>query len=246
MQFSLFGAGHMDLEGGKLGVRVTILLPVHTCTGVAVEQCVNAFLHIASVGPRVILGYPFLTRYGLALLPSQGQLAFEEQLKWTTHTMTETRGEVTEFSPSSSSVHQGIHGMPIAHIPIHVHDAFALDLPDADNSVARSAQKGTPAQQSEIVGNVVISNPQTGVDLGNVYEVPCEDSIQSTGLALIGWPPLQSSFTGDQPPLVGAQALRNDMYILVQALVLISYSFSYSLPTGLRITVRCPHRHPRP
>ena len=142
--------------------------------------------------------------------------------------MTETRGEVTEFSTSTGSVHQGIHDMPIAHIPIHVHDAFALDLPDADNSVDRSAQKGTPAQQSEIVGNVVIFNPQTGVDLGNVYEVPCEDSIQTTGLALIGWPPLQSSYTGDQPPLGGAQALRNDMYILVQALVLISHFLAFT------------------
>ena len=185
VQFRLLGAGNMELEGGKLGVRVTILLPVHTCAGVVVARCVNAFLHLASVGPRVILGYPFLTRYGFALLPSQGQLAFEEELKWTTHKMTETHGEVTEFSTSTGSVHQGIHDMPIAHIPIHVHDAFALDLPDADSSVDRSAQKGTPAQQSEIVRNVVIFNPQTGVDLGNVYEVPCEDSIQTTGLALI-------------------------------------------------------------
>ena len=227
VQFSLLGAGNMELGGRKLAVRVTILLPVHTCAGLVVARCVNVFLHVASVGSRVILGYPFLTPYGLALLASQGQLAFEEELMWTTHKMTETRGEVTEFSTSSGSVHQGIHDMPIAHMPIHVHGAFVLDLRDADNSVDRSAQRGTPAQQSEIVGKVVISK-QTGVDLGNVYEGPCRDSIQTTGLALIGWPPLQSSFTGDQPPLGGAQPLRNDMCILVQALVLISYFLAFT------------------
>ena len=56
MQFRLLRASNMELEGGKLGVRVTILPPVHTCAGVVVAQCVNAFLHLASVGPRVILG----------------------------------------------------------------------------------------------------------------------------------------------------------------------------------------------
>ena len=74
VQFNLWGAGNLSLEGGKVGVRVTVLLPVYTSQGMVVPRCVDAFLHLPSVGPRVILGYPFPTCYGLSLLPSQGQL----------------------------------------------------------------------------------------------------------------------------------------------------------------------------
>ena len=41
-------------------------------------KCVQVTVHLASVGRRVILGYPFLARYGLTLSPARGSLVFDE------------------------------------------------------------------------------------------------------------------------------------------------------------------------
>ena len=76
VQFNFLGAGNVSLEGGKIGVGVTVLLPVYTSQGMLVARCVDASLHLASVGPRVILEYPFLTCYGLSPLVPEGQLTF--------------------------------------------------------------------------------------------------------------------------------------------------------------------------
>ena len=41
-------------------------------------KCLQVTVHLASVGPRVILGYPFLARYGLTLSPARGSLVFDD------------------------------------------------------------------------------------------------------------------------------------------------------------------------
>ena len=41
-------------------------------------KCVQLTVHSASVGPRVILGYPFSARYGLTLSPERGSLVFDD------------------------------------------------------------------------------------------------------------------------------------------------------------------------
>ena len=41
---------------------------------------VQVTVHLASVGPRVILGYPFPARYGLTLSPARVSLVFDDVL----------------------------------------------------------------------------------------------------------------------------------------------------------------------
>ena len=41
-------------------------------------KCVHVTVHLASVGPRVILGYPFPDRDGVALSPARGSLVFDD------------------------------------------------------------------------------------------------------------------------------------------------------------------------
>ena len=41
-------------------------------------KCVQVTVHLASVGPRDILGYPFLARYGLTLSPTRGSLLVDD------------------------------------------------------------------------------------------------------------------------------------------------------------------------
>ena len=41
-------------------------------------KCLQVTVHLASVGPRVILGYPFLARYGLTLSHARGSLVFDD------------------------------------------------------------------------------------------------------------------------------------------------------------------------
>ena len=41
-------------------------------------QCVHVTVHLASVPPRVILGYPFFARSGLTLSPARGSLVFDD------------------------------------------------------------------------------------------------------------------------------------------------------------------------
>ena len=48
-------------------VHVTLSLPVITNEGLVVYKCTNMFVHVAAVGPRLILSYPFLLAYGGAL-----------------------------------------------------------------------------------------------------------------------------------------------------------------------------------
>ena len=81
--FRLIGAGSKELEGGRQGVRVTLLVPV-AHQGTVIARCVEVFVHIASIGPRMILGLPFMARYGLAILPDPGVVVFQETLSHNT------------------------------------------------------------------------------------------------------------------------------------------------------------------
>ena len=71
IQVILLTAGKTALAGGTQGVTVTMSLPVITPEGCKVFKCLNGFLNVAAVGPRLILGYPLLLAFGLALVPGQ-------------------------------------------------------------------------------------------------------------------------------------------------------------------------------
>ena len=45
------------------------------------------FSYFADIGPRAIVGYPLLARYGLAVFPGQGSLIYEEDLSGATITV---------------------------------------------------------------------------------------------------------------------------------------------------------------
>ena len=70
----LLTAGKTALAGGTQGVTVTLSLPVITPEGNKVFKCLNVFLHVAAVGPRLISGYPFPLAFGLAVVPGQEAL----------------------------------------------------------------------------------------------------------------------------------------------------------------------------
>ena len=70
----LLTVGKTALAGGTQGVTVTFRLPVITPERYKVFQCLNFFLHVAVVGPRLILHYPFLLPFGLAVVPGQEAL----------------------------------------------------------------------------------------------------------------------------------------------------------------------------
>ena len=74
----LVGAGDTRLAGGSQLVKCSVSLPVwHDERNVTVK-CVQVTVHLASVGPRVILGYPFRACYGLTLSPARGSLVFDD------------------------------------------------------------------------------------------------------------------------------------------------------------------------
>ena len=52
----------------------TVRVPVETPEGLRVFKCVQVFIHVAAIGPRLILGFPFLLRYRLAVIPGRDAL----------------------------------------------------------------------------------------------------------------------------------------------------------------------------
>ena len=70
----LLTAGKAALAGGTQSVTVTLSLPVITPEGYKVLKCLNVLLHVAAVGPRLILGYPLLHAFWLAVIPGQEAL----------------------------------------------------------------------------------------------------------------------------------------------------------------------------
>ena len=58
------------LAGGAVGVNVNYMgLAVLNVDGLQLFQCADAFIYLADVGLRVIIGFPFLIRYNLMLVP---------------------------------------------------------------------------------------------------------------------------------------------------------------------------------
>ena len=77
----LLGAGKSQITGGDKGVIVNMSLPVTGKRGVVIFQCLNVFIHLADVGDKILLGFPFFQQYRLAFLPNQKFLVPMEELK---------------------------------------------------------------------------------------------------------------------------------------------------------------------
>ena len=74
----LIGAGSKSLKGCTHCIHAAPLLPVSHKGKYVRARCPDATLYIADIGPRAIVGYPLLARYGLAVFSGQGSLFFEE------------------------------------------------------------------------------------------------------------------------------------------------------------------------
>ena len=59
-------------------MHVTLHVPVMGRQGIVVLKRLNVFVHIAGLGPRILIGFPFLFQYRLAFLPTK---QFSSQLK---------------------------------------------------------------------------------------------------------------------------------------------------------------------
>ena len=70
----LVTVGRKPLSGGRKDVLSTVRVPVETPEGLRVVECVQVFIHVAAIGPRLILGFPFLLRSGLAVVPGRDAL----------------------------------------------------------------------------------------------------------------------------------------------------------------------------
>ena len=52
-------------------MHVTLAVPVMGRQGIGVLKCLNVFVHIAEVGPRILIGVPFLIQYRLPFVPTK-------------------------------------------------------------------------------------------------------------------------------------------------------------------------------
>ena len=71
----LVTVGHKPLSDGRKGVLSTVRVPVETPEGLRVFTCVQVCIHVAAIGPLLIFGFPFLLRYGLAVVPGRDALS---------------------------------------------------------------------------------------------------------------------------------------------------------------------------
>ena len=74
----LVGACKERLPGGSQVVKCSVSLPVWHDGRYVTAKCVQDTVPLASAGPRVILGYPLLARYGLKLSPARDSLVFDD------------------------------------------------------------------------------------------------------------------------------------------------------------------------
>ena len=70
----LVTVGRKALSGGRKGVLSPVRVPVETPEGLRVFKCVQVFIHVAAIGSRLILGFPFLLTYALAVVPGRDAL----------------------------------------------------------------------------------------------------------------------------------------------------------------------------
>ena len=66
--------GRKPLSEGRKGVIATVGVLAETPDALQVYKCVQVFIHVAAIGPRLIIGFPFLLRYGLAVVPAKETL----------------------------------------------------------------------------------------------------------------------------------------------------------------------------
>ena len=78
----LLRAGKSLIQGGDKGVHLTLHVPVMGRQGIVVLKCLNVFVHIAEVGPRILIGFPFLFQYRLAFVPTKQLLIPMEDMKF--------------------------------------------------------------------------------------------------------------------------------------------------------------------
>ena len=205
--------------------------------GVPIPQPLWSFSFASTVGPRVILGYPFLNRYGLSLLPSQGQLTFEEDLKWTTGTSGAT-GESPTLPSTAFPGTCSATDIPIAHIPVHAHDASLVhtvvpvgsdngpDTPVNSEVLQNSISKKSEESQSVVDSYVVVAGSQVVNSTDSAGTVPArlssgpESPEQSSVLCHLGWQAPTLPSNGDGPELSGLYTLRADIYMLAKAVAL--------------------------
>ena len=66
----LVGAGKSCLRAGSKGVRVNLLIPICEQDGTLRKLlCTEVFVCVANIGKQLIIGYPFMVHYGLAIAP---------------------------------------------------------------------------------------------------------------------------------------------------------------------------------
>ena len=70
----LVAVGRQPLSGIRKSVIATLGLPVETPDGgLQIFKCAQVFIFVAAIGSRVFLGFLFLLRYGLAVVPGRGK-----------------------------------------------------------------------------------------------------------------------------------------------------------------------------
>ena len=69
-RLKITGADGINIFGGKTGVWVDVQTPCWTARGTRLVPCRRVCIYIVSIGKRRILGFPFLQRYRLAILPN--------------------------------------------------------------------------------------------------------------------------------------------------------------------------------
>ena len=72
--------GSNPLKGGTHYILGALLICVCHKGGYVRPRRPDATLYIADIGPRAIVGYPLMARHGLAIVPGEGTLLFEEDL----------------------------------------------------------------------------------------------------------------------------------------------------------------------
>ena len=77
--FKPMGVGQTHLEGGKQVVRGDVIVPLSRY-GVVMKRCRDATIYVANVGPRCILEFPFVARYGIHIHVEPPCFLFEEDV----------------------------------------------------------------------------------------------------------------------------------------------------------------------
>ena len=67
----LITVGRKPLSGGRRGVIAAVRVLAETPGGFQVFKCMQVFIHVAAIGPRLRIGFPFLLRYGLVVVPGK-------------------------------------------------------------------------------------------------------------------------------------------------------------------------------